>query len=106
MRRALFIAVLAILVSDASGITSLIVPEPCALETSDSTPDGGCPAFCLRCACPCCVSSVEHSVPIQISAPTFVVSAPAPSLQHLPTGVVHDVLHIPKIPLTQLARRS
>ena len=106
MRRALFIAVLAILVSDASGITSLIVPEPCALETSDSTPDGGCPAFCLRCACPCCVSAVEHSVPIQISAQTVVVPAPAPSLQHLPTGVVHDVLHIPKIPLTQLARHS
>jgi hypothetical protein len=99
MRRALFLAVLTILVSDASGTTSLIVPEPCALETSDSAPDGGCPAFCLRCACPCCVSAVEQSVPIQISTQTVVVPAPAPSLQHLPTGVVHDVLHIPKIPL-------
>jgi hypothetical protein len=100
MRRALFIAVLAILVSDASGITSLIVPEPCALETSDSTPDGGCPAFCLRCACSCCVSAVEHSGPVPISTEGFVVRVPAPALQHLPTGVVQDVLHIPKIPLT------
>jgi len=100
MRRALFIAVLAILVSDASGVTSLIVPEPCALETSDSTPDGGCPAFCLRCACPCCVSAVEHCAPVAISTQAFVVPVPAPLLQHLPTGVVHDILHIPKTPLT------
>jgi len=100
MRRALFIAVLAILVSDASGITSLIVREPCTFETSDSTPDGGCPAFCLRCACPCCVSAVEHCAPVAISTQAFVVPVPALLLQHLPTGVVHDVLHIPKISLT------
>jgi hypothetical protein len=99
MRRALFLAVLAIVMSDASGITSLIVPEPCALEASGSTPDGGCPAFCLRCACPCCVSAVEHSVPIHISARPFVVPVPTPSLEHLQTGIVHDILHIPKVPL-------
>jgi hypothetical protein len=101
MRRTLFLAVLAILVSDASGITSLIAPEPCALETAnDSTPDGGCPAFCLRCACPCCVSAIEHSIPIQISAQAVVVPVPSPSPQHLPTGVVHDILHVPKTPAT------
>jgi hypothetical protein len=96
MRRALFLAVLAILVSDASGITSLIVPEACALEASDSTPDGGCPAFCARCVCPCCASAVDHSVPLEITAQPVVVPLAAPSLDHLPTGVVRDILHIPK----------
>jgi len=96
MRRALFLVALAILVCDASGITSLLVPEPCAIGTSDSTPDGGCPAFCVRCACPCCVSGVEHSVPVVISAQPFIVPVTVLSLEHLRTGAVRDILHIPK----------
>jgi hypothetical protein len=100
MRRVLFLAVFAILVCDASGITSLIVPETCAIDTSDSTPDGGCPALCVRCACPCCVSAVEHSVPVEISAQTFVVPVAAASLESLPPGVARDILHVPKTLLT------
>jgi hypothetical protein len=100
MRRALFLTMFAILTLDASGITSLIVPEACALETSDGTLDGGCPAFCVRCACPCCVSGVEQNIPIEIGAQLFIVPLMATSLEHLPTGIVRDILHIPKILLT------
>jgi hypothetical protein len=100
MRRALFLAMLAILMSDASGITSLIVPEACALESSDGTPDGGCPAFCVRCACPCCVSGVEHNIPTEMGAPLLVVLLMPPLLEHFPSRIVRDILHIPKTLLT------
>jgi hypothetical protein len=96
MRRVLFLAMLAILMSDASGITSLIVPEACALETGDGTPDGGCPAFCVRCACPCCVSGVEHNMPIEMGAQPLAVPFVASSLEPLPTGAVRAILHVPK----------
>jgi hypothetical protein len=101
MRRVLFLALLTILTSDASGLTSLIVPETCAIEASESTPDGGCPAFCVRCTCPCCVSSVEHGASIDISAaPMNAVPVATPSVDHLPSGISPDILHIPKRSLT------
>ena len=68
-------AVLAMLISDASGLSSLVVPESCPIGTSESAPDSGCPAFCVRCTCACCAASIEHT-----AAPdTTVVSVSAPA---------------------------
>jgi hypothetical protein len=98
MHRALFIAVLVFLVCDATGVTSLIVPETCAIGTSESAPDSGCPAFCVRCACPCCAASIEIHPPAAIAVridPLTVVA-----LSHsgsMPTGRVADILHVPKL---------
>ena len=101
MRRALFIAVLAVLLTDASGVSSLVVPETCPIGTSESAPDSGCPAFCVRCTCACCAASVEHST----SADTAVAPVPLraltlPSSSALPSGSRPDILHVPKILLT------
>jgi len=63
MRRAFFIAVLAVLIADASGVSSLLVPETCPIGTIESAPDSGCPAFCVRCTCACCAGSIVHSTP-------------------------------------------
>ena len=96
MRRALFIAVLAVLLADASGVSSLLVPETCPIGTSDSAPDSSCPAFCVRCTCACCAASIEQSTPPDVAV------APAPpsalallSLSALPTGSHADILHVP-----------
>ena len=68
MRRAFLMAVLALLMADASGVSALVTPEPCAIGANESAPDGGCPGFCVRCTCGCCASAVVHTVPVNIVA--------------------------------------
>src|SRR5262245_43632390 len=101
MRRALLIAVLVLLVGDASGLTSLFVPEACAIGASDSAPDSGCPAFCVRCTCPCCVSSAMHQdlAALTTAAPA-PIPVPLPNPDRLPAGIPHDIFHVPKTLLT------
>jgi hypothetical protein len=101
MRRALFIALLALLISDASGINSLIVPESCSIGASEAAPDGGCPAFCVRCTCGCCASSVLSTTPMSLMTALLPpLAIPLPSLDRLPSGISADILHVPKPLLT------
>src|ERR1044072_6167927 len=101
MRRALLIAALALLLADASGFNSLFVPETCAIGVDESSSDTGCPAFCVRCSCSCCVSSVVHNARVVLAeallAPIVVAD---PALERLPNGTSRDILHVPKPLLT------
>jgi hypothetical protein len=97
MRRALLIAVLAVLMADASGVASLVMPEACAIGAAESGPDSGCPAFCVRCACGCCASAVMHSAPAILASLLLQPVRVAPAAHSaLPIGVPLDILHIPK----------
>jgi hypothetical protein len=101
MRRALLIAVLMFLISDAGGLTSLLVPETCPIDASDAAPDGGCPAFCVRCTCGCCVSSVVYTPAAGLKIellPPVAVECDRPD--RLPTGTSLEILHVPKPLLT------
>jgi hypothetical protein len=101
MRRALFIAVLALLMADASGVSSLLVPETCPIGSSESAPDNGCPAFCVRCTCACCAASIEYSTPpASAVVPVLIRALILPSSTALPTGSGADILHVPKTLLT------
>jgi hypothetical protein len=101
MRRALFIALLALLIADASGISSLVVPETCAVGLDESGPDSGCPAFCVRCTCACCASPVVPMLPVTMVT-AFLSPTNLPPATHgaLPAGVPFDIFHIPKSLLT------
>jgi hypothetical protein len=101
MRRALFIAVLAVLIADATGASSLLLAETCPIGTIESAPDGGCPAFCVRCTCACCARSIEHTAPPDLtvaSVPPLALALPLPPA--LPSGTTADILHVPKTLLT------
>jgi hypothetical protein len=96
MRRAVFIAVLAVLLADASGVSSLLVPEMCPIGTNESTPDSGCPAFCVRCTCACCAASIVYTAPPEmIAAPVPLSPLLLPTSSALPTGSHADILHVP-----------
>jgi len=101
MRRGIFITVLMLVISDASGLSSLFVPETCRIDASDSAPDGGCPAFCARCTCGCCVSSVVYvpaaGLKVELLPPVAVECDRSDRLQ---TGTSFEILHVPKPLLT------
>jgi hypothetical protein len=77
------------------------VPEACPIGTSESAPDSGCPAFCVRCTCACCAAAVEQTTPQDMpiaAVPPSRLSLPAS--RTLPTGSQADILHVPKTLLT------
>jgi hypothetical protein len=95
MRRWLFVAILTLLIADASGLISFVGPENCKFASvTDQAPDG-CPAFCARCSC--CAIPIVHATPlleavgIKPSGDAAVTIDP-----HLPPGVSLEVFHIPK----------
>jgi hypothetical protein len=97
MRRAFLIVLLALLFADASGVTALVVPENCGVGTSESGPDSGCPAFCVRCTCGCCASPVVPMMPVGVAGGLLPpVNLSSPGHNALPSGVPLDILHIPK----------
>lgn len=100
MRSAFLIAALTLLIADASGVSSLLIPETCAIGTSESGPDTGCPAFCVRCTCGCCASAVVYTVPVNIARAVLPVFFAIPSNHRLPAGSARDILHVPKHLLT------
>ena len=97
VRRLLSIAILGVLTADASGVRSLLVPETCAIEEAGTCPEGGCPAFCVRCSCACCASSIDHAMPSDVAVAELppVTLAPVPA-RHIPMGAISEILHIPK----------
>ena len=97
VRRLLLIAILTMLTADASGALSLFVPETCAIEEGGTCPDGGCPAFCVRCSCACCASSIDHAMPSDVAVAELppMTLDPVPA-SHMPAGAVSEILHIPK----------
>src|SRR4051812_12832970 len=101
VRRLLLIAIFTILAADASGVLSLFVPETCAIEEVGTCPEGGCPAFCVRCSCACCASSVDHAMPSDVAVAELppLNLAPVPA-RHIPMGAISEILHIPKALLT------
>jgi hypothetical protein len=101
MRRSLFITVLMLVIADASGLSSLIVPETCPIHASESAPDGGCPAFCVRCSCGCCVSSVVYTPAVGLKVELLPpVAVECDHSDRLPTGTSLEILHVPKPLLT------
>ena len=94
MRRWFFIAILAALIADASGVTSLTLPEPCAFSVTDQAPDGGCPAFCPRCSC--CAAPVVSEAPALIFVTALSGLSPLTLNHILPVGSSLDILHVPK----------
>jgi hypothetical protein len=97
VRRALLIATLALLISDASGLSALVIPETCPIGVDESAPDTACPAFCVRCTCACCTPSAEGGSQIIIAAESLPPLALAPLAQLvLPAGRSADIFHVPK----------
>src|SRR3954454_12258475 len=97
VRRLLLVAILTMLTADASGVLSLLLPETCAIEEAGTRPEGGCPAFCVRCSCACCAPSTDQamSTDVAVAALPPMRLAPVPA-SHMPAGAVSEILHIPK----------
>lgn len=89
--------VVGMLTFSVSGVSALIVPEPCTPYEQAGREDGACPPTCVRCGC--CTRAAETMAlqteeSIDITAVEFHVNTPS-----LPSTQPRDILHVPKLRL-------
>ena len=93
MRFALAVIV-ALLTFSTSGVSALIVPEPCAADEQPGQEDGACPPTCVRCGC--CARAAETVIPQAEDSPEVTVVEIQIATFRLASAQPRDILHVPK----------
>jgi hypothetical protein len=94
VRRFVLAIVVGLLSVSASGISHLLVDEPCTGYELAGETDGGCPPTCVTCGC--CAQAAEPAAVVVATSPqvpaTTVesVTPPSPKIDPRP------ILHVPK----------
>ncbi|HVG56651.1 MAG TPA: hypothetical protein VM846_19580 [Vicinamibacterales bacterium] len=94
MQRFALAVVVALLTFTASGVSSLVVGEPCSAFEQAGREDASCPPTCITCGC--CAQAVEPaamSVAASPNDPIAEIQAPVPRQPKTPA---RDILHVPK----------
>jgi hypothetical protein len=94
VRRFALAIIVALLTFGASGLSSLVVAEPCTGYEQAGQEDGACPPTCVTCRC-CAQASEPAVLPLAASLET-PVTAIAPPGSSIPTQTARDILHVPK----------
>ena len=95
MRRFGLAMVVALLTFSASGLSALVVLEPCRGYEQSRPDDGACPPTCVTCGC--CAHAVEPvvlAVNVSPDQPLAEITALVP---RLPRPHARDILHVPKL---------
>jgi hypothetical protein len=94
VRRFVLAIIVAVLAFSASGVSALIVTEPCTGYEQTAGDDGACPPMCVTCGC--CAQAAE-AVLLQIAN---VLDIPLGEIQALVPDLTatqaRDILHVPK----------
>ena len=94
MQRFALAAIVALLTFTASGVSALIVPEPCTAYEQPGQEDGACPPTCVRCGC--CARAAETMAPQTEESLAITVAEFQANTPPLPTTQPRDILHVPK----------
>lgn len=97
MRRLSLVFIVGLLAFSVSGISSLVVAEPCFGYEQQSDEDDACPPMCVTCGC--CAQAVEPVGLAMSAAPDARISAVPDGRPSVPRIAPRDVLHVPKFPL-------
>lgn len=97
MQRFALAVVVALLTFSASGVSALIVPEPCTGYEQPGQEDGACPPTCVRCGC--CARAAEMVVAQTEDSLDITLAESRSSTAPLPETQPRDILHVPKLRL-------
>ena len=94
MRRFVLPAIVALLTLGASGLSSLVLAEPCTGYEEAGQSDTACPPSCVTCGC--CAQAVEPVTVVVAGS----LDVPAAEIVAVPPGVPttdpRPILHVPK----------
>jgi hypothetical protein len=94
VRRLALAIVVGILTLSASGLSSVLVTEPCSIFELPGTDDGSCPPTCVTCGC--CTRAAEPAAMTTDASPKAPAADPAAFLPRLARTDPRDILHVPK----------
>ena len=94
MQRFALAIVVALLTFTTSGVSALIVPEPCTAYEQPGQEDGACPPTCVRCAC--CARAAETVILQAEDSPEVTVAEILVATFRLASAQPRDILHVPK----------
>lgn len=98
MRRLVLAFIVATLTLSASGLSSLMIAEPCTGNEPPGQSDSACPPTCVTCGC--CAQAVEGVAVFVAVSPTGLVIDVDAVLQGLPHAEPRPILHVPKLRVT------
>jgi hypothetical protein len=93
VRRFALAVLVALLTFSASGVSSLVVQEPCGFYEVDGR-DANCPPTCVTCGC--CHQAVDVVLAVLPLSPHDVVTQATTSLPRLLKADPRGILHVPK----------
>ena len=97
MRRFALAIIVGLLSLSASGVSGLVIGEPCTGYEQPGTDDGVCPPTCVTCGCCAQPTNIAvafptfHMVPRGAGSPSVVLT--------VPTADSREILHVPKTSL-------
>jgi hypothetical protein len=95
VRRLALAIIVGLLTFSASGVSGLVMGEPCSGYEQPGREDRACPPTCVTCGC--CAQAAEPavlSVTTSLEAPVADLS---PLIPRLPRTSPSEILHVPKL---------
>jgi len=92
------LAILVALLAFAStGVSAIVVGEPCGVFEQSGEEDAACPPMCVTCGC--CAQAVEaDAIPLAVS-PDVPLADTHAFVPQPPTTPARDILHVPRPPV-------
>ena len=97
MRRFGLATIVALLTFSASGISALVISEPCTGDELLGQEDGACPPTCVTCGC--CAQAAEPVILSAARSPEAPVVEIEGFIRRVPQTRARDILHVPKLRL-------
>lgn len=95
VRRFVLAIIVGLLTLSATGVSSLVISEPCTGYELPGSDDGACPPTCVTCGC--CAQAVETVMIVVATSPDIRVADVAGFLPNLLRTTPRDILHVPKL---------
>jgi hypothetical protein len=95
VRRFAFAIIVALLTFSASGISALVIAEPCTGYEQPGQEDGSCPPTCVTCGC--CAQAAEPVILPAASSPEVPIVQLGGLIPPVPLTRARKILHVPKL---------
>jgi hypothetical protein len=94
VRRFALAVLVALLTFSSSGLSSVLVPEPCTGVEETGSEDAACPPTCVTCGC--CAQAAEPAILSIASSPDAPVVDVGADIPRVPAARASEILHVPR----------
>jgi hypothetical protein len=87
--------IVGLLTFSASGVSALVIAEPCTGYEQPGQDDGACPPTCVTCGC--CGQVAEPVILSVATSPESPIAESAAFIFRVPKTRAREILHVPKL---------